>query len=165
MKLKRILVIVLVVAIVATTAFAAVGCGSAENNNSSVSSDEKTFSVKSTKPASKVVIEDNEDFKFTIKSVDEDGEYGYTIHCVIENKTDKDMFYAWDGVSVNNMAIDPFWSTMVPAEKTMDAEVCFNTNDLVANDIEVVEEIAFVLDVCDSEEFNTVFNKTFIYNP
>ncbi len=113
------------------------------------------------------VIVDTEECTFTIKSIDENGAWGYTLHVLCENKTDKTLMFAWDGVSVNGYMLDPFWAQEVAAGKKSNSEISFYTDSLKGCGISSVDEIEFNLTIYDSEDWNAerIVNDTFSVYP
>lgn len=99
------------------------------------------------------VLLDNRDVLFIVEKADDAGDDLYTLHCFIENRTDKDLLLAWEGVSVNSMMVDPFWAAFVGAGKQMYTTVSFFRSDLEAQGIEDVRDIRFTLTAFDYNDF------------
>lgn len=95
------------------------------------------------KEAAEVVLVDNDDITFTLKSIDPDGGAGYTLKCYVENKTDEELLFTAENTSVNGFMADPFWSVSVPAGKNANTMIVFMS--LESNGIEDVNEIEFDL--------------------
>lgn len=114
-----------------------------------------------------VVIADNEDLRFVIEWADAEDASEYTVYVYMENKTDRNLMYAWDMVSVNGFMIDPFWTTSVTAGKKACSEVTFYRSDLESNGIEDVSEIEFTLLVSDYDDWEAPYllEETYTYNP
>ena len=70
-------------------------------------------------------------------------------------------------VSVNDMMVEPFWTTLVPAEKKACATVTFFRSELADNGITDVKNIEFTLLVSDYDDWEggNLLEQNFIYNP
>jgi len=114
-----------------------------------------------------VVVADDENVRFVIEGVTGDPASDYEVHVFLENKTDRNLLYAWDLVSVNGHMIDPFWGCSVGAGKRACSAITFSRSDLEQNGITDVSELEFTLTVTDydSWEAGTLLEDTFTYNP
>ena len=114
-----------------------------------------------------VVIADNEDLRFVIEWADSEDASAYTVYVYAENKTDRNLLYAWDLVSVNGFMIDPFWAVSVSAGKKACSEVTFYRSDLEANGITDISQIEFRLLVSDYDDWEAdyLLEETYTYNP
>ena len=65
---------------------------------------------------SKVIV-DREDLYFAIKEVRADAALGYTWKLYVENRTDKNLMFTFEKVSVNGVMCDPFWAEVITAGK------------------------------------------------
>lgn len=117
--------------------------------------------------AGQVVVAEDENARFVIEWADAEDASEYTVYVYMENKTDRNLMYAWDMVSVNDMMVDPFWATVVAAGKRACAEVVFYRSDLADNGIEDVENIEFTLIVSDYDDWEggNMLEKSFTYRP
>lgn len=117
--------------------------------------------------AGQVVVAEDENARFVIEWADAEDASEYTVYVYMENKTDRNLMYAWDMVSVNDMMVDPFWATVVAAGKRACAEVVFYRSDLADNGIEDVENIEFTLIVSDYDDWEggNMLEKNFTYRP
>ena len=113
-----------------------------------------------------VVIADDENVRFVIEDT-LDASSSYTLQVYMENKTDRNLMYSWDLVSVNGKMIDPFWAASVTAGKRACSEISFYRNDLEANDISDISEIEFKLIVSDYDDWEAgnLLEQTFTYTP
>ena len=114
-----------------------------------------------------VEIVDNEDIRFVIEWADGEDPSAYTLHVYLENKTDRNLMYAWDLVSVNGKMIDPFWALSVAAGKKACSEISFYLSDLEDNGIEAVENMEFTLLVSDYDNWDipNLLEETYSYQP
>lgn len=117
--------------------------------------------------AGQVVVAEDENARFVIEWADAEDASEYTVYVYMENKTDRNLMYAWDMVSVNDMMVDPFWATVVAAGKKACAEVVFYRSDLADNGIDEVENIEFTLIVSDYDDWEggNMLEKNFTYRP
>ena len=117
--------------------------------------------------AGQVVVAEDGNARFVIEWADAEDASEYTVYVYMENKTDRNLMYAWDMVSVNDMMVDPFWATVVAAGKKACAEVVFYRSDLADNGIEDVENVEFTLIVSDYDDWEggNMLEKNFTYRP
>lgn len=110
---------------------------------------------------------DNEHCTFTVRGAEEDGLFGYGLNVFLENKTDKELMFSLDGVSVNGYMCDPFWAVTVAAGKKANEQITFLESDLEANGIEAVSDITFTLSVYDNNDWlaEHLVEETFTVNP
>ena len=113
------------------------------------------------------VLVDDETCTFTVRGIDPDGDFGYTVQVFLENKTELDLMFSLRGVSVNGYMCDPFWATTVSAGKKANEQITFFESDLEANGIESVEEISFTLNVYDNADWLAEYlvKESFTVNP
>ena len=116
---------------------------------------------------SHVVVADDENVRFVIEGVTGNPASDCEVHVFLENKTDRNLLFAWDLVSVNGHMIDPFWGSSVGSGKRACCTITFSGSDLEQNGITAVSELEFTLTVTDydSWEAGTLLDSTFIYNP
>lgn len=117
-------------------------------------------------PGQQVIAED-ENLRFVIEWADEENPSAYKLHVYLENKTDRNLMYSWDKVSVNGYMIDPFWATSVTAGKKACSEITFYRSDLESNGIENVSDIEFTLLVSDYDNWDVPYllEETYTYTP
>ena len=111
------------------------------------------------------VIADNETLTFIVMNVDDELADYYTLNCYIANHTGKNLMISWDDVSVNGFMVNPFWATVVAAGKQAYAEIIFYRSDLEKQDIEVVQDIEFKLEVTDADTWDDVYQLTATFKP
>ena len=114
-----------------------------------------------------VVIADNEDLRFVIEWADGEDASAYTVYVYMENKTDRNLMYSWDLVSVNDVMVDPFWAMSVAAGKKACSEVTFYRSELSDNGITEVSDIEFTLLVSDYDDWEAdyLLEETCTYTP
>lgn len=114
-----------------------------------------------------IVLVDNKDITVKITGIDEDGLFGYTLNVYLENKTDKELMFTVDNVSVNGFMCDPFWASTVAAGMKANQQIRFSDSDFEKNGIEAVASIVMTLRAYDSKDWLAVdiFNDTFTVNP
>jgi hypothetical protein len=112
-------------------------------------------------------IVDDENVTFTITSIEESGFWGFSLKVYCENKTDKDLMFSWDKVSVNGYMIDPFWASEIAAGRRSNTEISFFDNALERCNITSVDEIVFTLKAYDSNDWlaDRLVNEEFIIYP
>lgn len=114
-----------------------------------------------------VVIADNENLRFVVERGDSDNSIGYILHVYMENKTDRNLMYSWDMVSVGGYMIDPYWAVSVAAGKKACSEITFYQADLDSNGIDTVSDVAFTLSVYDYDDWSAdyLLNERCTYTP
>ena len=113
------------------------------------------------------IVVDDDACTFVILDTENDSIWGYTLHCYIENKTDKVIMCSWDETSVNGFMMDPFWAEKVTAGMRTYTDISFYESDFEENGITSVEEIEYTLRVYDSDDWlgDDFVNGTFTYRP
>lgn len=131
-----------------------------------LTADEVTYPDRRTTSTEQVVV-DNDDVTFVILDSEVDDIWGYTLHCFIENKTDKALMFAWNDVSVNGYMIDPFWAKDVTPGMRSYTDISFSEEEFEKNEIAAVEEIEYTLRAYDSNDWmdDAVYEETFTYTP
>lgn len=135
------------------------GCGS--KTPDSVTGSAETTAVQTEASAEtsipvvfeETVIADNDYCTFKITAIDENNIWGYTLKVYLENKTDKDLTFSLDNVSVNGFMCDPFWAATITAGMKANEEISFSSDSFAVNGITTVTDIEFTLDVYDSNDW------------
>ena len=96
------------------------------------------------------VLVNNEHCAVTVRSIDPEGTFGYTMQVLLENRTDLELMFSLREVSVNGFMCDPFFAATVSPGMKANEEVSFLKEDLAANGIADVTDITFELVVYDS---------------
>ena len=113
------------------------------------------------------VIVDTNDCAFTIKKIDEDNIWGFTLKVLLENKTlDKNLMFAIDDVSINGYVVNPIFASSVAPGKKENTEINFSDSDLENSNITSVDEIEFVLRIYDADNLlsdNIVYGTYTVY--
>lgn len=160
--LMFVLILVLVVSVVAC------GNGSAQAPTGSAEKEVVTDTAEPTE-SKEIVVLDNNDVTFMVIGVNYSS-LGCEINCFMENKTDKDVLFTWQDVSVDSYMIDPFFGQSVQAGKKANSVVVFTQDTLDSNGISKPSEIDFNLLVMpktgDNEyDINSAYvNETFTVN-
>ena len=112
------------------------------------------------------VIAEDENIRFVIENAGAQ-DSAYTVNVYMENKTDKNLMYSWDLVSVDGIMVDPFWAVSVAAGKRACSEISFRRSDLEENGITDISAIEFRLIVSDYDNWDTpnLLEETYTYNP
>ena len=98
-----------------------------------------------------VLIEDHNTV-VKITAVEKDNLWGYTLKVYLENKTDKELMFTVDDVSVNGFMCDPFWAETVAAGKKSNTTISWLKSNFEENGIQEVEDITFTLRIYDSND-------------
>jgi hypothetical protein len=99
------------------------------------------------------VVVDNEYCTFTITKVEDDPVWGVTLKVLCENKSDKNLTFSWEDVSVDGYMIDPLWATSVAAGKKDNSSITFSSSEFTEIGITSVDQIKFELRVYDSDDW------------
>lgn len=120
-----------------------------------------------TVPFEETILVDNEVCTFKVTGIDADNRWGYTLKAYLENKTNLDLMFALDMVSVNGFMCDPFWASTVTAGMKANEEIGFSSSDFMRNGITDVTEIEFTLKVYDSENWSAdhLIHDTYVLYP
>lgn len=105
-------------------------------------------------PFEETVLVDNEDCTVKITGIDADNIWGYTLNAYVENKTDKELMFTLNNVSVNGFMCDPLWAVTVTPGMKANEEISFLSADFDRNGVETVTEIALTLRVYDSNDWS-----------
>lgn len=165
--------IVMMTAAALALSFAA--CGSKTDSESSATSTEATVATDSTADATadttatesvfeELVLVDNEDVTVKVTGINEDTVWGYALTVYLENKTDKELMFSLNTVTVNGYMCDPYWAKTVAAGMKSNTEISWFADDLKANGIKEVEDVTFTLRIYDSNDWTAedVLNESFI---
>lgn len=95
----------------------------------------------------------DENVVFTVTEFRHNEHLGLEMQVYCENKTEKNMMFSLDGVSVMGIMYDPFWAEEVSAGKKVNSTVYFDTFELQEMGITSVDEISFRLKVFDNDDW------------
>ncbi len=98
-----------------------------------------------TPAASDHVLVDNDDCTVTVTSFDPGNSWGYVMHLYIVNKTDQDLVFSAQNMSLNDTACDAYWAEIVTAGNAAYSAVLWDKGLLAENAITEVREITFPL--------------------
>lgn len=96
---------------------------------------------------------DTEDMLFKITAITEDPIWGYSLKVQIENRTDKDLMFTVEDVSVNGFMCEPYFAATVTAGMKANEEISFSQDTLEESGIETVTDIEFDLRVYNSDNW------------
>lgn len=170
--MKKILCTAMAAVMILTLA----ACGSTGSNETDTLSTEGSTTQATTEATEgsvdtavfeELTLVDNENATVKITAIDADNFWGYTLKVFLENKTDKELMFTVESVSVNGFMCDPFWAVSVAPGKKANDEISFSESDFEDNGIETVDEIVFTLRVFDSEDWmaDDLVNETITVNP
>lgn len=158
-----------------TLSLSAVGCGNSSTPATQATTEAtQPTTVATTAPTETtapqfetITLVDDENCTMTITGINPDGFLGYTLKVFLENKTDKELMFSLDEVSVNGYMCDPFWASTVSAGKKANEEISFLESDFETNGITEVTDITFTLNVYDSNDWtaDNFVSQTFTVNP
>lgn len=113
------------------------------------------------------VLVDNEDLLFKITGVVNDPVWGYSLKTQIENRTEKDLMFSLNDVSVNGFMFDPYFAVTVTAGMKANKDISFSTDGFNEIGIQDVTDIEFELRVYDSNDWSSdaVVEEVFVVYP
>ncbi len=143
-KLSKLFFIILVLAM----CFSFVGCfdstdNSTSGNNNNIGGEQNSYTQ---------IIVDDENCLFKITGVNPNGFYGYTLNVSLENKTNKNLMFSLDDVSVNDYMCDPFWAKSVTPGSKAVGHISFFESDFEELGITQVNKIKFTLNIYDEDD-------------
>ncbi|MBQ7876017.1 MAG: hypothetical protein IJ316_01885 [Clostridia bacterium] len=98
---------------------------------------------------------DDENVKVIIKHIEpEKSIWGTEVLVYLENNTDRNLCIQTVDVSVNGFAIDPYFSTDVPAGKKAFDTITFSDTDLEDNDIDEITEMELKFEIIDWDDWD-----------
>ncbi len=162
--------------LIAVLSLSLAACGSNSSGETSVTTPSQTVTTKPNPSESKpqqqskfeeTVLVDNANILFKITSVENDPVWGYTLKVQIENRTDKDLMFSLNDVSVNGYMCDPFFATTVTAGMKANKDISFSISSFKEIGIQQVTDIAFELRVYDSNNLavDEILEEDFIIYP
>ncbi len=154
-KLKRIAL--LLAALAAILALAA--CGQKEPQPVDPTEPPPTYTLEN-----EIVI-DNEDFGFTVKRFTVDGMYGVSAIADCVNKTDEDVAFIWEYVSVNGIMYDAVLNETVAAGSSAEVEIKFHDDRFDTYGIRMVDELTFTLVICEDRTYKELYEEQFTLYP
>lgn len=117
--------------------------------------------------ATDTVVADNDNVSVIVTGYDEDEFWGYTVYLYLVNKTDTELMYSVDNVSINGFMADPFWAASVGAGKAAFTTISWFDSDLEEKGITTVEEIEMNFRIYESENWfaDDIFNEVITLKP
>ena len=104
-------------------------------------------------PAFSQVLVDSEDLYFAIKDVRTDAALGYEWKVYVENRTDKNLMFSFEKVSVNGVMCDPYWAEVINAGKKGNCEITWMRDVLQDRQIGDVSRVDFTLNVYNDDDY------------
>lgn len=113
------------------------------------------------------VLVDDENCTFSVNLASTNEHLGMTLDAVCVNKTDKNLMFTWNTVSVCGFMYDPMWSEQVAPGETVNSVIYIDTYVLEQYGITSVDQIEFTLNIFDMEDFmaEPFFNETCVIYP
>lgn len=124
--------------------------GNLENNASQGGSDEATNQIT----FESLVAVDNEECVITIKEIDPDNMWGFTLKAELENKSaEKTYMFSVESAAINGVESDPLFASEVAPEKKSNESIIFSDSSLRGNDIGDYTDIELTFRVYDSNDW------------
>ena len=130
----------------------AVSDGAVAKESGSSDSGSKGSGSSGTPDYSEVLV-DRDDLFFAIKEVRSDTTLGYTWKVYIENRTDKNLMFSFEKVSVNGVMCDPFWAEVITGGRKGNCDITWMRDALESRSIGDVYEVNFTLNVYNDDDY------------
>ena len=127
--------------------------GTADTGNHSGADDDSSSVESGTASDFSQVLVDNEDLCFAIKNVRDNAALGYEWKVYVENRTDRNLMFSFERVSVNGVMCDPFWAEVINAGKKGNCEITWMRDSLQEKQIGDVTRVDFTLNVYNDEDY------------
>lgn len=136
--------------------------GTADGNSGETSA-EKT----GTSSGFSEVVVDTDDLYFAITGDTADPVMGYTWNVSLENRTEQNLMYSLENVSIDGVMCDPFWAEVVSAGKSASGQISWMQSSLEENGTENVTEVEFTLSVYNDDDYteSPLLHQTFTVYP
>lgn len=144
--------------------FSIAGCSSDTSAETSIDNGSQTTTAPPSSSASEqleqykfqeIILVDNENLMFKVTDVVNDTVWGYSLKVQIENRTDKDLMFSLNDVSVNGFMYDPFFAVTVTSGMKANKDISFGTDGFEEIGIQDVTDIQFELRVYDSNDWSS----------
>ena len=145
-------------------------CGSSEttnntsepknNESTNVTTKEQSEKQETTTAGQELIFEeftpiDNDECAITLKKLDPDDIFGYTVKAVLENKSsDITYMFSVSTASVNGVEVDPLFAAEVAPGKKANEDITILNTDLEENGIKDYTDIELMFRVYDTNDWN-----------
>lgn len=129
--------------------------------------EENTVTFTREAQPSDTVIVDNDYVTVIVTGYEKDDIWGYSVNLFLLNKSDKNVMFSVDEVSVNGFMADPFYATSVSAGKCAFSSMTWSDTTFEENGITDVETIEFKLRAYDEDNWfgDDLANEAITLNP
>lgn len=145
-----------------TMAFSAAGCSSSSDETAVPSVTQYNTIIPQTTATGvdltkfqPISLVDNDDLLFRIAGIVNDPIWGYTLKVQIENRSEMDLMFALNNVSVNGYMCDPYFAATVSAGMKANKEITFPLDSFQQIGITEVTDIQLELLVYDANNWET----------
>lgn len=94
---------------------------------------------------------DDDNTSFTINSISDSGDLSLKVS--MKNKSNLNLMYSIDDVSINGLVEDPFWAKEVTAGNKANSSIDFYSHVLKEDGIDEVTKITFTLNIYDNDDW------------
>ena len=101
------------------------------------------------------VLVDNDSCTVIVTGFDPNNELGYVVNLYVANKTDKSLLIGAEGVTVNDLMFDPWWSVEVAAGKRCISQMIWYGNEFATYGIGDITKIDFALTAKDPMDWES----------
>lgn len=103
------------------------------------------------------VLVDNDDVSVTVKSFEPEGAWGPCFEMLLENKTDRSLYFTLSDPAVDGVMCDPYWGESVPAGASAYSDLEWMLQSLQEVGVHYIESVNGVLRVFDDDTFEDVY--------
>ena len=116
----------------------------------------ETSTIESkTETFTSIEVVNDENVSFIIKERPNMGSFwGAEIPVFLDNKTDKDLMYSLDKVSVNGFMVNCLFATELSSGKKENTSITIFSEDLESNGIKTITDISFTLRIYDTNNWD-----------
>ena len=114
-----------------------------------------------------ITIVDNDNVSVIVTGYSIDDIWSYTMHLYLVNKTNMNLTFSADEVSVNGIMADPFWASTIGAGRVSFEAMSWFDSTFEENGITDVEEIEMKLRIYNSDDWSAddIYSETIVLNP
>ena len=129
--------------------------------------EDKAIKFERAAKSTDIILVDNEYATVIATDFYTDDIWGYTADLYIVNKTDKEVMFSVNEVSVNGFMADPFFATTIMPEKASFESMSWSEDTFAECGITDVENIEFILDIYDANDWlaDKFVNENITINP
>ncbi len=120
-----------------------------------------TQTLHSQKESDSILL-DNDVCTITYTSWDPESDWGAAMHLYITNKTNQDLMFSVQNVSLNDTMCDPYWASVISAGCSSDEAIIWNTSSTEEKGIAEISTVTLPFTAYSEDDImNTLVDETF----